>query len=119
MALFVTRYLPTRLADTKPRHGLTCVPFIAGVGMQINSSDLVVMQRRGDGGRAPGFPITLDAFRMRLAAGDERARAANTFLWENWDGPVRFEGIQAVQDGFIMSNHGTSPVCAGVPLCII
>ena len=75
MALTVTRYLPTRLAATRPRHGLTCVSFIAGVGMQINSSDPVVMHRMGDGGQAPGFAITLDAFRVRLAAGDERARA--------------------------------------------
>jgi isopentenyl diphosphate isomerase/L-lactate dehydrogenase-like FMN-dependent dehydrogenase len=67
----------------------------------------------------PAFPLDVDTFRVRLAAGDEEARATLTlsaawlsqissgvfrswtdiaFLRENWDGPILLKGIQAVQD---------------------
>lgn len=104
------------------------LPFIAGVGVQVGTSDPVFMQRMGGGGdvglaprpdERPAFPLDLDAFRVRLAAGDEQALAAFTlgtswlreansgafrswtdiaFLRENWDGPIVLKGIQAVQD---------------------
>jgi isopentenyl diphosphate isomerase/L-lactate dehydrogenase-like FMN-dependent dehydrogenase len=104
------------------------LPFIAGVGAQVGTSDPVFMQRMGeDGGgglplrpdERPAFPLDLDAFRVRLAAGDQQARDASklgiawlreansgafrswtdlAFLRENWDGPIVLKGIQAVQD---------------------
>lgn len=67
----------------------------------------------------PAFPLDLEAFRARLAAGDEQARDAFTlgiswlseansgnfrswtdlaFLRQNWDGPIVLKGIQSVQD---------------------
>ena len=64
------------------------LPFIAGVGVQVGTSDPVFMRRTGDGdssgagGRAPrpderpAFPLDLDAHRARLAEGDEQAGAA-------------------------------------------
>jgi isopentenyl diphosphate isomerase/L-lactate dehydrogenase-like FMN-dependent dehydrogenase len=104
------------------------LPFIAGVGVQVGTSDPIFMERVGeDGGgglplrpdERPAFPLNLDAFRVRLAAGDEQARATFTlstawlrqissgtfrswpdiaFLRENWDGPIVLKGIQAVND---------------------
>jgi isopentenyl diphosphate isomerase/L-lactate dehydrogenase-like FMN-dependent dehydrogenase len=106
------------------------LPFTAGVGVQVGTSDPVFMQRMmGEGGdvggltprpdERPAFPLDLDAFRARLVAGDEQARAAFklgvawlreansgafrswtdiAFLRENWDGPIVLKGIQAVQD---------------------
>ncbi|KAH9983254.1 FMN-dependent alpha-hydroxy acid dehydrogenase [Russula vinacea] len=124
-ALVVT--LDTFLLGWRPHDLDTAyLPFIAGVGVQVGTSDPVFMQRMGDGGglaprpyeRTP-FPLDLDAFRARLEAGDEQARAAFTlgtawlseansgtfrswkdiaFLRENWDGPIVLKGIQAVQD---------------------
>jgi isopentenyl diphosphate isomerase/L-lactate dehydrogenase-like FMN-dependent dehydrogenase len=106
----------------------TYLPFIAGVGVQVGTSDPVFMQRKGDDGggglaprpdERPAFPLDMDAFRARLAAGDEEANATLTlsaawlrqissgvfrswpdiaFLRENWDGPILLKGIQAVQD---------------------
>jgi lactate 2-monooxygenase len=98
------------------------LPFIAGVGVQVGTSDPVFMKRIGVAVRPderPAFPLDLDAFRARLAAGDEQTRAVFTlsttwlkeadsgtfrtwtdlaFLRENWDGPIVLKGIQAVQD---------------------
>ena len=62
------------------------LPFVAGVGVQVGTSDPVFMRQMGDddgtgGGLAPrpderpAFPLELDALRARLAAGDEKARA--------------------------------------------
>jgi isopentenyl diphosphate isomerase/L-lactate dehydrogenase-like FMN-dependent dehydrogenase len=104
------------------------LPFIAGVGVQVGTSDPVFMRQMGDGGGSglaprpderPAFPLDLDALRARLAAGDEQTRvdfALGTgwlreahsgtfrswtdiaFLRKNWDGPIVLKGIQAVQD---------------------
>jgi lactate 2-monooxygenase len=67
----------------------------------------------------PTFPLDMDAFRARLAAGDPEARTtyrlgaewlreANTglfrswedlqFLRDNWEGPIVLKGIQTVED---------------------
>ena len=67
----------------------------------------------------PAFPLDFDAFRERLAAGDEQAVAALklggewvqeiasgkfrtwedlTFLRSNWDGPLVVKGVQTVED---------------------
>ncbi len=67
----------------------------------------------------PAFPLYYEAFRERLAAGDEEARDVFTlstawldettsgyfrswtdlaFLRQNWDGPIVLKGIQSVQD---------------------
>jgi len=122
-ALVVT--LDTFLLGWRP-HDLdtTYLPFVAGVGVQIGTTDPVFMQRMG--GRAPrpadehpAFPLDLAAFRARLAAGDVAAREAfelgigwlheaNSgtfrswddlgFLRENWDGPIVLKGVQTVQD---------------------
>ena len=100
----------------------TYLPFIAGVGVQVGTSDPVFMQQMGAAARPderPAFPLDLEAFRERLAAGDEQARdafalgiswlrEANSgyfrswtdlaFLRQNWDGPIVLKGIQSVQD---------------------
>jgi lactate 2-monooxygenase len=98
------------------------LPFVAGVGVQVGTSDPVFMQRqqvplRPD--ERPAFPLDLEAFRARLAAGDEQAREAFAlgagwlqeansgmfrswedlaFLRANWDGPIVLKGIQTVED---------------------
>lgn len=101
------------------------LPFTAGVGVQVGTSDPVFMQRMGSPYGAarpderPTFPLDLEAFRARLAAGDEQARDAFKlgkswmseahsgnfrswadleFLRQNWDGPIVLKGIQSVQD---------------------
>jgi isopentenyl diphosphate isomerase/L-lactate dehydrogenase-like FMN-dependent dehydrogenase len=101
------------------------LPFIAGVGIQVGTSDPFFMQRMGSRFGAarpderPAFPLYLEAFRERLAAGDEQARDAFAlasswlgevnsgifrswtdlaFLRQNWDGPIVLKGIQSVQD---------------------
>ena len=103
------------------------LPFAAGVGVQVGTSDPVFMGRQPNGGLAPrpderpAFPLDLDAFRARLAAGDEQARETFAlsiawleevnsgkfrtwediaFLRENWDGPIVLKGIQSVQDAY-------------------
>jgi len=123
-ALVVT--LDTFLVGWRPHDLDTAyLPFIAGVGIQVGTSDPVFMQRMGShfGGarpdERPAFPLDLEAFRERLAAGDEQARDTFTlssswlreassgyfrswtdlaFLRQNWDGPIVLKGIQSVQD---------------------
>lgn len=123
-ALVVT--LDTFLLGWRP-HDLDTAyqPFLAGVGIQVGTSDPVFMRRmdsRFGGARPderPAFPLDLKAFRERLAAGDEQARDAFTlgiswlgeahsgpfrswadlaFLRQNWDGPIVLKGIQTVED---------------------
>jgi lactate 2-monooxygenase len=98
------------------------LPFIAGVGVQVGTSDPVFMKQMGSTPRPderPAFPLYIEAFRERLAAGDEEARDVLTistawlgetnsgyfrswtdlaFLRQNWDGPLVLKGIQSVQD---------------------
>jgi len=101
------------------------LPFTAGVGVQVGTSDPVFMQRMGSRhapprpDERPAFPLDLEAFRARLAVGDDEARDAFTlgiawlgeanlgnfrswtdlaFLRQNWDGPIVLKGIQTVQD---------------------
>ena len=129
-ALVVT--LDTFLVGWRP-HDLDAayLPFTAGVGIQVGTSDPVFMERMGSlyGGprpnECPAFPLDLEAFRARLAAGDEQARAAFTlgtawlhegnsghfrswtdlaFLRQNWDGPIVLKGIQTVQDAHAAMN---------------
>ena len=124
-ALVVT--LDTFLLGWRPHDLDTAyLPFIAGVGVQVGTSDPVFMHRQQpNGGLAPrtdertAFPLDLDGFRARLAAGDVRAREAFAlgagwlqeahsgafrtwddlaFLRENWDGPIVLKGVQSVQD---------------------
>jgi lactate 2-monooxygenase len=119
-ALVVT--LDTFLLGWRPHNLDTAyLPFTAGVG----TSDLVFMKRMGSryGGvrpdERPAFPLDLEAFRGRLAAGDVEAHDTYTlhvswlqevnsgnfhtwtdlaFLRQNWDGPIVLKGIQSVQD---------------------
>ncbi|KAH9960187.1 FMN-dependent alpha-hydroxy acid dehydrogenase [Russula dissimulans] len=124
-ALVVT--LDTFLLGWRPHDLDTAyLPFVAGFGVQVGTSDPVFMRRMG--GRAPrpadegppaSFPLDLPAFRVRLAAGDARAREAFelgmgwlreansgtfrawddlAFLRRNWDGPIVLKGVQTVQD---------------------
>ena len=101
------------------------LPFIAGTGIQVGTSDPIFMQwMAGHPSTArpdehPAFLLDLEAFRERLAAGDEQARDAFTlgilwlreanagyfhlwadlaFLCQNWDRPIMLKGIQLVQD---------------------
>ena len=97
-------------------------PSLAGVGVQVGTSDPVFMKRMGMAPRVdecPAFPLDMNAFRERLAAGDAEAQAtfelgvgwvreANVgtfrswedlrFLRDNWDGPIVLKGIQTVED---------------------
>jgi len=62
-------------------HSLDTVymPSTAGVGVQVGTSDPVFMHQQPNGslaprtGERPTFPLDLDAFRARLAAGDQQA----------------------------------------------
>lgn len=98
------------------------LPFIAGVGAQVGTSDPLFMKRMGVPVRPDertAFPLDLDAFRKRLAAGDEDAALAMklgsgwlqetasgrfptwedlAFLRDNWDGPIVLKGVQTVED---------------------
>lgn len=101
------------------------LPFIAGVGVQVGTSDPVFMQRMGSRygparpDERPAFPLDLEAFRERLAAGDKQADdtfmlsmswllEVNSgyyrtwtdlaFLRQNWDGPIVLKGVLSVQD---------------------
>ena len=97
------------------------LPFAAGLGAQVGTSDPVFMQSMGLPVRPderPAFPFDREAFRKQLAAGDERAAVALkigggwseetsgkfrtwenlAFLRENWDGPLVVKGIQTVED---------------------
>ncbi len=98
------------------------LPFAAGDGIQVGTSDPVFMRHMGAAVRPderPAFPLDLDAFRQRVAGGDEQAvaefRIVNGWLqetssglfrtWEelgflrdNWDGPIVLKGIQSVDD---------------------
>ncbi|KAF8262368.1 oxidoreductase [Lactarius quietus] len=98
------------------------LPFGAGVGVQVGTSDPVFMQRIGvpvQPDDRPTFPLDLEAFRKRLVAGDEEAKVAAklgiewlnetasrrfqawedlAFLRENWDGPIVLKGVQTPED---------------------
>jgi len=98
------------------------LPFGAGVGVQVGTSDPVFMQRIGVPVRPddrPTFPLDLKAFRKRLVAGDEEAKVAAklgiewlnetasgrfqawedlAFFRENWDGPIVLKGVQTPED---------------------
>jgi isopentenyl diphosphate isomerase/L-lactate dehydrogenase-like FMN-dependent dehydrogenase len=98
------------------------LPFVAGVGLQVGTSDPVFMRERMGGAlvlpdERPAFPLDFDAFRAGLAEGSEQARTALErgvgwvqevsvwrtwedlkFLRDNWDGPILLKGIQAVED---------------------
>ncbi|KAF8262090.1 FMN-dependent alpha-hydroxy acid dehydrogenase [Lactarius quietus] len=120
------------------------LPFGAGVGVQVGSSDPVFMQRIGVPVRPddrPTFPLDLEAFRKRLVAGDEEAKVGIEWLketasgrfqaWEdlaffreNWDGPIVLKGVQtpedahaamdARMDGIVVSNHGGRQIDGGI-----
>ncbi|KAH9033597.1 FMN-dependent dehydrogenase [Lactarius pseudohatsudake] len=98
------------------------LPFAAGVGVQVGTSDPVFMQRMGLPVRPderPAFPLDLEAFRTQLTAGDEQTVATFKivtgwlqevspglfrtwedlkFLGDSWDGPIVLKGIQTVDD---------------------
>jgi isopentenyl diphosphate isomerase/L-lactate dehydrogenase-like FMN-dependent dehydrogenase len=98
------------------------LPSEAAVGVQVGTSDPVFMKRMGEPVRPderPAFPLDLEAFRKRLAAGDKQAAVAlklgtgwvdetNSglfrtwedlkFLRDNWDGPIVLKAIQTVED---------------------
>jgi isopentenyl diphosphate isomerase/L-lactate dehydrogenase-like FMN-dependent dehydrogenase len=120
-ALVIT--LDTFLLGWRPHDLDTAyLPFLAGVGVQVGTSDPVFMKRMGMAPRVderPAFPFDMTAFRERLAAGDVEARTelelgagwlqeVNTgtfrswkdlqFLRDNWDGPIVLKAIQTVED---------------------
>jgi len=90
--------------------------------VQVGTSDPIFMQRMGVPVRPderPPFPLDLEAFRKRLAAGDEeaavelrlgsgwlqetfsglfRAWEDLAFLRDNWDGPIVLKGVQTADD---------------------
>lgn len=137
-ALVVT--LDTFLLGWRPHDLDTAyLPFAAGVGVQVGTSDPVFMQRQSNDGLAlaprpderPAFPLDMDAFRARLAAGDEAAREAFAlgtgwlreansgsfrtwediaFLRENWDGPIVLKGVQSVQDAHAAMDVGVDGI---------
>jgi lactate 2-monooxygenase len=96
--------------------------FAAGVGIKVGRSDPVFMQRQQLPPRPderPTFPFDLDAFRARLAMGEEHTRGVFTLgtgwlreansgcfrSWEdlafirvNWDGPTVVKGIHTIGD---------------------
>ena len=120
-ALVIT--LDTFLLGWRP-HDLDTAyrPSVAGVGVQVGTSDPVFMKRMGMAPRAdecPAFPLGMTAFRKRLAAGDAEAKTAFKLgvewlreasagifrswkdlqlLRDNWDGPIVLKGIQTVED---------------------
>ncbi|KAH8980530.1 FMN-dependent alpha-hydroxy acid dehydrogenase [Lactarius akahatsu] len=120
-ALVVT--LDTTVVGWRPEDLNTAyLPFAAGVGIQVGTSDPVFMKRMGAPVRPderPALPLDLEAFRTQLTAGDEQT--VGTFkivtgwldeinsglfrTWEdlkflraNWDGPILLKGIQSVDD---------------------
>ncbi|KAI0246396.1 FMN-dependent alpha-hydroxy acid dehydrogenase [Lactifluus subvellereus] len=120
-ALVVT--LDTFLLGWRPHDLDTAyLPFLAGVGVQVGTSDPVFMKRMGMAPRVderPPFPLDMTAFRERLAAGDAEAQTAFKlgvgwlqeanagtfrswedlrFLRDNWDGPIVLKGVQTVED---------------------
>ncbi|KAH9033599.1 FMN-dependent alpha-hydroxy acid dehydrogenase [Lactarius pseudohatsudake] len=120
-ALVVT--LDTTVVGWRPDDLNTAyLPFAAGVGIQVGTSDSVFMKRMGAPVRPderPAFPLDQEAFRERLAGGDEETVATfklvtgwldeiNSGLfhtWEdlkflraNWDGPIVLKGIRTVDD---------------------
>ena len=98
------------------------LPNLAGVGVQVGTSDPVFMKRMGAPVRPderPAFPFDLEAFRNRLAVGDEQAAVELklsvgwvgeissglfrtweelVFLRDNWSGPIVLKGVQTVED---------------------
>jgi hypothetical protein len=57
----------------------TSLPFAVGFGLQVGTSDAVFMRRQQLPPRpdeCPAFPLNLNAFRVRLAVGDEQAQPA-------------------------------------------
>ncbi|KAI0060406.1 FMN-dependent alpha-hydroxy acid dehydrogenase [Artomyces pyxidatus] len=120
-ALVVT--LDTMLLGWRPHDLDTAyLPFAAGVGIQVATSDPVFMEhhnlpvRQND---VPKFPFDAQRHRDLLQQGDAQAREdtqlgmdwlaeANSglfkswedlaFLRENWEGPILLKGIQSVDD---------------------
>ncbi|KAN0139615.1 hypothetical protein V8E53_002277 [Lactarius tabidus] len=67
------------------------LPFIAGVGAQVGTSDPAFMQRTGvpmGPDERPLFPLDLEAFRKCLAASDEEAKGVPTVEGAQMDGTV-------------------------------
>ena len=115
--------LDTFILGWRPQDLATAyLPFAAGVGAQVGTSDPVFMKRMGVPVRPderPAFPLDLEAFRARLTAGDEQSALTVklgtewlqevasglfrtwedlAFLRENWDGPIVVKGVQTVDD---------------------
>ncbi|KAI0258412.1 FMN-dependent alpha-hydroxy acid dehydrogenase [Gloeopeniophorella convolvens] len=109
------------------------IPFGAGVGVQVGTSDPVFMARYGLQPRdeEPKFPLDLDKFRATAAAGDPTAqeaaklgagwlREANSgrfrswedikFLRENWQGPIVLKGVQTVADAHSALDAGVDGI---------
>jgi hypothetical protein len=95
------------------------MPFIAGVGVQVGTSDPVFMSRQPDGGPAPRVPARPGCVpraprggrrarprgvraRRRVAAGGQLGHVPHLgrprLLRENWDGPIVLKGVQSVRD---------------------
>jgi lactate 2-monooxygenase len=112
--------LDTFLLDFQPHDLDTAhLPFLAGVGVQVGTLDSVFTKRMGMAphlDERPTFPLDMDAFWARLAAGDPEARTTfrlganwlcNSSLfrsWEdlrclhdNWEGPIVLKDIQMVE----------------------
>ncbi|KAH9983711.1 FMN-dependent alpha-hydroxy acid dehydrogenase [Russula compacta] len=119
-ALVVT--LDTFLLGWRPHDLDTAyLPFAAGVGVQVGTSDPVFMQRMG--GLAPRArqAAQLGAGWLGEAnSGLFRSWEDLAFLRENWDGPIVLKGVQTVEDahaamdarmdGIVVSNHGARQI---------
>ncbi|KAI0298144.1 FMN-dependent dehydrogenase [Multifurca ochricompacta] len=108
------------------------LPFAAGVGVQVGTSDPVFMSRFGLSPRdeTPKFPLDLDKFRTSAANDDNLAEAgklgaawlaeANSglfrswedvkFLRDNWKGPLVLKGIQCVADALAAIDVGADGI---------
>ncbi|KAN0139613.1 hypothetical protein V8E53_002275 [Lactarius tabidus] len=96
------------------------LPFIAGVGAQVGTSDPAFMQHMGvpmGPDERPLFPLDLKAFRKCLAASYEgEGPWGSALLRDNLNGPVVLKGVQTMEDA---QMDGTVVSCLSHATCNI
>ncbi|KAI0049448.1 FMN-dependent alpha-hydroxy acid dehydrogenase [Auriscalpium vulgare] len=132
-ALVIT--LDTMLLGWRPHDLDTAyLPFGAGVGIQVGTSDPVFMARHNLPVRPderPAFPFDPQAHRKKMEEGDEIAKQATAlglawlaetnsgifktwddvaFLRQNWEGPLVLKGIQSVEDALKAMEVGVDGI---------
>ncbi|KAI0320961.1 FMN-dependent alpha-hydroxy acid dehydrogenase [Amylostereum chailletii] len=132
-ALVVT--LDTMLLGWRPHDLDTAyLPFHAGVGISVGTSDPVFMRTQDKEARTDDdspFPFDAAGHRAKLAAGDAAAAEATElgkawlketnsgifktwadvrFLREHWDGPLVLKGIQCVEDAHRAIDAGVDGI---------